>query len=72
MAGVIVTYDGSKYCVVKLDEEGKEVERVCCEEAKQVSVSAPCTLEGYSERPGFVMRCEGKAECKGSRLVVST
>ncbi len=72
MAKVIVTYDGTKYCFSVVSEEGKEVERVCCEGAIQASLEAPCVVEGYSERPGFVATCEGKASCEGSRLVVST
>ncbi|NPA85313.1 MAG: hypothetical protein GXO07_04835 [Crenarchaeota archaeon] len=72
MKGVIVSYDGTKYCYMVLDDEGKELERICCEEARQVEINARCTLEGYPERPGFVARCRGTARCEGARLVVST
>jgi len=72
MTRVILAYDGTKYCFSVVDEEGRVVERKCCEGAKQVKVEAPCVVEGYSERPGFVARCEGEARCEGSQLRVST
>ena len=72
MTRVILAYDGTKYCFSVVNEEGKVVERTCCGNAKQVKIEAPCVVEGYSERPGFVAQCEGVARCEGSQLRVST
>jgi len=70
LSRVIVAYDGTKYCFYEINDEGKAVRKECCKEAVHVKLSAPCELEGYSDAPGFVARCEGRAECKGSSLVV--
>ena len=72
MARVIVAYDGTKYCFYKVDESGKTVEKKCCEGALHVALRAPCELEGYPDRPGFLATCEGEARCEGSTLSVST
>jgi hypothetical protein len=69
---VVVTFDGTKYCYHKVSDEGKEVESKCCD-AKQVVVKGECVVEGYTDKPGFIVTC-GNAEvaCEGGRVVVST
>ncbi|UXD22349.1 hypothetical protein IPA_03760 [Ignicoccus pacificus DSM 13166] len=68
---VIVTFDGTKYCYIEVDEEGKMELRKCCDEAKEVlTEGVRCTVNAYSDRPGFLMECEGVAECSEGRLVI--
>ena len=67
---VLVRFDGTKYCFTEIDEEGKVLNEACCDEAKEVITKAECTANGYSDRPGFLMRCSGKASCEGGALVI--
>ncbi len=68
---VIVTFDGTKYCYIKLEENGKRSERVCCEKAKEVLVEGvKCTVNGFTDTLGFLMECEGVAECREGALIV--
>ncbi|ALU12272.1 hypothetical protein EYM_01990 [Ignicoccus islandicus DSM 13165] len=72
MGKVIITFDGTVYCYVKVDEKGEALERVCCENAKEVISKTQCTISGYSDRPGFIMECDGVAECSEGRLITYT
>ena len=67
---VLVTFDGTRYCYVEVDEEGRRRERKCCDEVKEVLTEVPCVINGYSDRPGFIMECEGLAECVEGRMVI--
>ena len=69
---VIITFDGTTYCYIKVGDGGEYLGRVCCEEAKEVISKTKCVVSGYSDRPGFVMECEGSAKCEEGRLITYT
>ena len=68
---IIVTFDGTKYCYIKVEEGGKRAEKNCCNAKEVIVKNVQCTLNGFSDRPGFLMECEGKAECIEGKLVVT-
>jgi hypothetical protein len=68
---VIVTFDGTRYCYIEVDEKGALRERKCCNEAKEILTKVPCIVNGYSDRPGFMMECEGLAKCEEGKMIVT-
>ena len=67
----LVSFDGTKCCVQKLSDEGKVVESKCFP-CKTIKIKAECVLEGYNERPGFVLTCNGDLHLEGDVLIIST
>jgi len=67
---IIVTFDGTDYCYIVIEDAGRRSEKKCCE-AKEVLVrGVECTINGFSDRPGFLMECKGRVECSEGKLVV--
>ncbi len=67
----VVSFDGTKCCVQRVEEEGKVVESSCFP-CKTLKIEGNCVLEGYSERPGFVLTCDGEVRVEGDIIVLSS
>ncbi len=67
----VVSFDGTKCCIQKVENGGEVVESSCFP-CKTVKIEGKCVLEGYSDRPGFVLTCEGEARVEGDVIVLSS
>ena len=68
----IVSFDGTKCCIERVGEGGEIIESKCfpCKTIKIKCVE--CVIEGYNERPGFVITCNGKVSIEDNIIVLSS
>ncbi len=67
MMKIVVRFDGDKFCIMKIPDDGA-IEEECVSEPVQVIIKTEATIEGFREGPGFLVTCvdceyfiEGKA-----------